>query len=243
MKTKKMRSQSLPMVVAVVFGSIMLNAGCAQEVPRTALGGGDIQLDTPVTPEVNAFVAMARAAFTNTPAGPLLSREVLSEPGALGGDWKLYSSEDYGEAIGGIRELLYLAQKPLLDVVMKDEIVLNIKVFQSATVAREWALERGLSGAAQTEWKVNRARAHFRKSGFPGEFCFGPELFVRGNIVVGYGSAIVPIVSKRVDEALKKLMQKEKTANQAPDRRHNSTLQCTALPLRSRPKLKVDDTI
>ena len=217
MKTKEMTFIRTLMAAAAMSVSVLLHAGCAQEVPAFAPTEGDSQLPDAPTRKADAFVAMARGAFTNTPAGQLLSREVLSRPDALGGDWKLYSSEDYGGARGGIRELLYVAQKPLLDLAKKDEIVLNIKVFQSAAVAREWALERALSGAAPTEWKINRARAHFGMSGFPGEFCFGPELFVRGNIVVGYGSDIVPIVSERVDEALKKLMHKEKTANQAPD--------------------------
>jgi hypothetical protein len=212
-----MRSRSISMVAVATFGIIMLNTGCAQEAPRTALGEGNIQLDTPPSPEVNAFVATARVAFAKTSAGRICSREMLSRPDALGGDWKLYSSETYGQPGGGIHELLYVAQKPLLDLVKKDEIVLNIKVFPSAATAREWALARALAGAAPTEWKINRAKEYFDKSGLPGEFCFGPELFVRGNVVVGYGSDIVPIVSERVDSVLQKLMHQQKLANQAPE--------------------------
>ncbi|MDY0126279.1 MAG: hypothetical protein RBS09_08820 [Anaerolineaceae bacterium] len=122
---------------------------------------------------------------------------------------------EYGEAKNDIRELLYIAQKPLLDLAEKVEIVLALKVFPNAGAAREWALERALSGAAPTEWKINLAKTYFCKAGSPGEFCFGPHLFVRGNVVVGYGSDIVPVVSERVDTSLQKLIPLYNISQQA----------------------------
>lgn len=204
-------------VATAISAGLILHAGFAQEAEKAAPTGASIRMTEPPTKEVLAFVAIARGAFANAPCAQLLSREELTRPGAMGKDWKLHSCEQYGDAKDGIHELLYVAEKPLLDLVRKVEIVLNMKVFSNAAAAREYALERAFSGAAPTESKVHRATLYFGKEGFPGDFCFGPELFVRGNVVVEYGSDITPVVSKRVDACLLELLTRKMSANQAPE--------------------------
>jgi len=154
------------------------------------------------TTEAARFVEMARAAFAKASKGGSLSPEQLAVPDALGKDWKLYSSEAYGGAESGIHELLYAAQEPMLALSKRDEIVLQIKVFSTVPAAREWALQRALAGAAPTAHLVNLAKIHFGKAGLPGDFCFRPGLFVRGNLVVEYGNDVTPVVSEHVDASL-----------------------------------------
>jgi len=182
----------------------------ATEGSATRLDTEDrIENSTPVsdaeTTEMARFVTSARAAFAKASGGKSLSPEQLAVPDALGKDWKLYSSQEYGGAESGIHELLYTAQKPMLVLSRRDEIVLNIKVFSTVPAAREWALQTALAGAAPMADLVNRAKSHFGKAGLPGDFCFGPDLFVRGNVVVEYGNDVTPVVSDHVDASLLKL--------------------------------------
>jgi hypothetical protein len=167
--------------------------------------GPSIPVSNAETTEMTRFVEMARAALAKDSGGKSLSPVQLAAPDALGKDWKLYSSQEYGGAESGIHELLYTAQEPMLVLANRDEIVLKIKVFSTVPAAREWALQTALAGAAPMADLVNRAKNHFGKTGLPGDFCFGPDLFVRGNVVVEYGNDVPPIVPEHVDASLLKL--------------------------------------
>lgn len=211
-----MKSNPMFLTVAAtaLTAGLMVHAGFAQEAAE-AISAGAARTELPL-PETAEFMAAARKAFAQAPAAPLFTPEELARPGAMGSDWELHSSAPPGDPLPGVQEILYVAAQPLLDFAQKDEIVLNLKVFPGAAEAREWVLARAFSGAAPSAWLVKRAAGYFGQAGSPGEFCFGPELFVRANVAVTYGSDITPAVSERVDARLRELMAQKAPAGNAP---------------------------
>jgi HEAT repeat protein len=154
-----------------------------------------------IEPGVKEFFERARHKFAQTPSRVAISPDTLKKPGAMGSGWKFdHDSEEGGHG----RFLQFLGQGAMLKLSGGDELMVHLRTFPSAAQAREWALNRAFSGAAPTDSMLQRANRYFGKPEYPGDFCFGPWLFNRANVVVEYGSAMTDEAALRVSREVDK---------------------------------------
>jgi hypothetical protein len=177
--------------------TLLFLAGCEKSAPTTSLSS-----------QVDLFMAQIHESFRTTPASRYLSVDTVSNSLTLNNEWKLTSKDNWGRNTSGIIQLFFLSNQTIIKNGGENGMILNLKVFNDATSAREWALQTAFAGAAPTNYLLERNKKYFGQKNSPGEFCFGPHLFVRGNVVVEFGSDANMAASQRVDNILKKEQDK-----------------------------------